>query len=199
MRDTKSSLEQESMGEEGQATVPTEAGIRLEISARGKEGANARGEVVADAAESGEFFFVRAGGGAGIPDAPVDELRSARKDGAKLGSGIANGDDGVKLLALEFGGGFGTMGRDVEAEFMHGFDGQRTDIAVGPGSGTVNFVGGAAEMAEEAFGHLASHAIAGAEDEDAVCHGDLVGAQHAAPQLSAPIMNNEHSTKAMSS
>lgn len=154
--------------------MPTEAGIRLEISAGGKEGANARGEVVPDAAESGEFFFMRAGGRAGIPDAPMDELRSAGKDGAVIGGGIANSDDGVKVLALEFGDGLGTMGGDVEAEFTHGFDGQRADVAVGPGSGTVDFVGGAAQMAEEAFSHLAAHAIAGAEDEDAVGHGEVL-------------------------
>ncbi len=36
----------------------TEMVIRLQISARGKEGTNARGEVVTDAAEGGNFFFV---------------------------------------------------------------------------------------------------------------------------------------------
>jgi len=109
---------------------------------------------------------VRAGGAAGVDNAPVDALGSAWKDGTMPGSGVADGDHRVEALALEFGNGFRAMRGDIDTDLAHGFDGKRTD-ADGGGSGAVDFKRVAAEMPQEAFGHLAAHGIAGAEDEDA--------------------------------
>lgn len=66
-----------------------------------QELAESRGEFVADAAEGGELFFVRPVGVSGISDAPVNSP-SARKNRAEFGGGIANGDDRVEVLTLEF-------------------------------------------------------------------------------------------------
>jgi hypothetical protein len=74
----------------------------------------------------------------------MDALRSAGKDGAILGSGIANGDHGVEVLTVEFGNGFGALRGDVDADCTHSFDGHWADVAVGPGSGTVDIKGVAA-------------------------------------------------------
>src|SRR5260370_13740003 len=134
----------------------------------GQELAKAGRQVVADAAERGEFFFLRAGGLAGIPDAPVDALGGTREDGTSFGGGVAGGDERVEALALEFGGGLGTVRGDVDADLAHGFDGQRANVTVGLAAGAVHFVGAAAELAKKALGHLAAHAIAGAEDENAM-------------------------------
>src|SRR5260370_7021877 len=92
----------------------------------GQELAKAGRQVVADAAERGEFFFLRAGGLAGIPDAPVDALGGTREDGTSFGGGVADGDDRVEALALEFGGGLGTVRGDVDAEL----EGQRFDTVI---------------------------------------------------------------------
>ena len=106
---------------------------------------------------------MRAGGRAGVRNALVDALGSARKDRALLGGGIANGDDGIKTLLREFRDGLGTVRGDVDADFSHGCYGEGTDTAR-VGAGAVNFIGFAAEMAEETFSHLAAHGIAGAEN-----------------------------------
>ena len=125
-----------------------------------------RGEIVAGAAEGGEFVSVRAGGAAGVGDAPMDALGSTWKDGTMLGGGVADGDHCIEALALEFGNGFRAMRGDIDPDFAHGFDSKRTD-ADGSGPGAVDFKRVAAEMPQEALGHLAANGIAGAEDEDA--------------------------------
>ncbi len=62
--------------------------------------------MVADAAEGGEFFVVRAFGCAGVVDAPMDALWRTGEDGAVFGGRVADGDDGIEMLGLEFGNGF---------------------------------------------------------------------------------------------
>ena len=109
---------------------------------------------------------MRAGGAAGVDNAPVHALGSAWKDGAVFCGRVADGDHRVEALALEFGNGFRAMTADVDPDFAHGFDGKRTD-ADGGGPGAVDFKRVAAEMPQEALGHLAAHGIAGAEDENA--------------------------------
>src|SRR5437762_9494050 len=59
---------------------------------------------------------------------------------------------------------------DVNADLTHGLDGEWTDPAVGLAAGAVHFVGAAAKLAEQARGHLAAHAIASAQDENARSH-----------------------------
>ena len=66
------------------------------------------------------------------------------------------------------------MPRDIDTNGAHGFNGQLTDVAARVASGAVYLVGAAAELAEQAFGHLAAHAIAGAENENAVGHGSFL-------------------------
>lgn len=127
----------------------------------GKKLAEARGQFVADAAKRGEFFFVGTTGVARIPDAPVDALR-ARKNGAFFRGGIANGDDRVEALAIELGDGLGAVRGDVDADFPHGLDSERADVAVGLAAGAVHFESAAAKTPQKPFRHLAAHAIAGA-------------------------------------
>ena len=135
-----------------------------------KKSLEARPQVVADAAEGRESFFVRAGSVARVPDTPVNDLR-AREDGAFLRSGITNSENCVEVLALEFRNRFRALRGNVDANFAHGFDSERADVSAGLASGAVHFVGVATKLAEQAFRHLAAHAVAGAEDENAMCHG----------------------------
>jgi len=95
-------------------------GLRLFCCGMGrKKLPQAEGEFVADAAEGCELFFVRAGGVAGISDAPVEAPRSGKRR-AKFRGGIAHGDDRVEAPALEFGNGFGAVSGDVDADLAHG-------------------------------------------------------------------------------
>ena len=93
----------------------------------------------------------------------MNALRGASENGAVFGGGIANGDDRVEVLTVEFGNGFRTMMGNINADFPHGFDGQRID-AHGFCTRAANLIGIANEMAKKALGHLAASGIAGAED-----------------------------------
>jgi hypothetical protein len=140
--------------------------------ARRKETAEARGKVVANAAEGSKPFLVGTDGCTGIPNAPMNALR-AGKDGTLFRDGIADGDNRMKVLAFEFGNGFGAVRRNVDADFAHGFDRQRAHVAVGPATRAANFVSAAAEMPEQALGHLAANAIARAKDENSMVHNEV--------------------------
>ena len=99
----------------------------------------------------------------------MNALGRAREDGALFGGGIAYGDYRVERLTSKFGNGFRAMRGNVDANFMHDFNGQGVD-ANGFCARAMDVRGAVAEMAQEAFGHLAANAITGAEDEDALGH-----------------------------
>lgn len=140
---------------------------------RGNELSESRRELVAHAAERRESFIIRAGGVSGVPDAPVNAVRRAGKNWAFFRGRIADGDDRVEMLAREFRNRFGTMRGNVDANFVHGFDRQFTDVSVGLAASTVHLVGVTAELAQQPFGHLAAHAIARAEDKNPMEHSLL--------------------------
>src|SRR5262249_42948430 len=68
---------------------------------QGEELRDAGGDGVADAAKDGEALLLRAGGGAGIGEAPVLLAAGAGEEGALFGRVIADGDNEVEGLASE--------------------------------------------------------------------------------------------------
>ena len=127
-----------------------------------KESSQAGGEVVADAAKDAEFLIVGAGGCGGVGDAPVNALGSAGTDRALLGGVIADGDYSIEALSIEFGNGLRAIRRDVDTNFVHGFDGERMNITAGVAPRAIRLDDTTADMAKKPLSHLAAYAIAGA-------------------------------------
>ena len=84
---------------------------------------------------------------------------------------IADRNDGIEFLLFELRNRLGSVRGDVDPNFAHGFDSERADVSAGLASGAVHFVGVATKLAEQAFRHLAAHAIAGAQNKNAMRHG----------------------------
>ena len=104
---------------------------------------------------------MRAGRVTWIPDAPMDSLRT-RKHWTLFRRRIANGNDRVESLPIEFRNGFGALAGNVDADFAHRFDGHRADVAVGLAPRAVNFIVATAKLAKQSLSHLAPDAISGA-------------------------------------
>src|SRR5215472_12871879 len=126
---------------------------------------------------------MRAGRVTWIPDAPMDSLRT-RKHWTLFRRRIANGNDRVESLPIEFRNGFGALAGNVDADFAHRFDSQRADVAIRPAPRTVHLIRIAAKPAKQSFSHLAPRAISGAQDKNAMGHGlpAMIHAQQAGPQ-----------------
>lgn len=87
---------------------------------------------------------------------------------------IANREDVIERLAEKFVNVLGTVAGDVDAELAHDGDCLWANVAWF-GSGARDLEAMARVVAEEAFGHLASGGISGAENEDSffIRHGGL--------------------------
>ncbi len=97
----------------------------------------------------------------------VKPLGGAGKDGAGFFGVVANGDDVVKMLAVELFDVFGAMVANIDADLFHRSDGLGTDHT-GFGTGAFNTELIASVMAEQALCHLAASGVASAEDENAL-------------------------------
>ena len=63
---------------------------------------------------------------------------------------------------------------DVDADFLHGVDGERMNVASGFGPGAEDIEVITAELPEPSLGHMTSARIAGAQEQDALLvHGSL--------------------------
>jgi len=70
------------------------------------------------------------------------------------------------------------VGGDVDADLLHGADGERVDVAGGLGAGALHVEKIAGDAAQDAFGEVGAARVAGAEDEDerfVAAHKEWVG------------------------
>jgi len=88
-------------------------------------------DFVTHAAEDGHLFFVGAFGVGGIVEAPVVAIHLTGEHGAHLICIAADSDDGLHVLGEELIEVLRVMRRDVDADFLHGCDGERVDVACG--------------------------------------------------------------------
>lgn len=145
--------------------------VELSSVVTGGEGAKPAPEFVADPTKDGKTFFRSADSGSWrVFESVVELLGITEKDGAGFFGVIADGDDVVKRLAFEFGHVFGAVAGKVDAEFSHGGDGFGAD-QTGFYAGAFHFEFVPGVVAEEAFGHLASGGVSGAENEDSFFGG----------------------------
>jgi hypothetical protein len=123
---------------------------------------------VADFAGSGEFFRVRPLEGGRVGETPMEAFGYTGEDGAALGAGfIADrddiGEDPAGFKHVEDGPG--RVGRNVDANFLHGLDDDGVEFA-GFESGAMGFELIAADLVEEGLSHLAAGAIVDANKEN---------------------------------
>jgi hypothetical protein len=93
----------------------------------------------------------------------VDPLLRTRKNRALFGSGVADGDYRSERLACKFGDGFGALDGNVNPDLAHNLNGEGID-AGWLCAGTMNLHRSVTKKTEQAFGHLASSGITGAQD-----------------------------------
>jgi hypothetical protein len=108
------------------------------VGATGGVGFEDAADFIANAAEGSEFFFVRAGGVGGIIETPMVPVDLPGKDGTGLIRIAANGDDGFHWPIKKLVQVLGTMGGDIDTDFVHDLDGQRVNITCGFRSGALD-------------------------------------------------------------
>ena len=111
-------------------------------------------QVVAGVAECGELFLVCAVYGRRVGQAPMNPFGCSREDGTMLGGAIANRDDRIKSLPLEFHHGFRAVRGNIQPDFAHRFDGQWI-YGGWLRAGAANFQAILTQMAQQPLGHLA--------------------------------------------
>jgi hypothetical protein len=122
-------------------------------------------DLIPHASEQLHLFLVTAYGVRGIVKAPMMAISLARESGAGLIGVAANGDDCFHRLLQKVVHVLGSVRRDVDTDFTERGDRERMNVtsrlAAGAGDFKFTFAGGA----ENAFGHVATAGVSGAEDE----------------------------------
>src|ERR1700676_396524 len=100
----------------------------------------------------------------------MDGDSPAGKNRAALFGVVADGQDVIELLAVEFIHALGTVAGNVDTQFPHGRNGLRPNLArFSSGAEHLKAVSGV--VTQEAFGHLAPGRISSAENEDSFSSG----------------------------
>src|SRR5687768_5458355 len=131
----------------------------------------ANSDLVPDPSKDRQYFLFRTGCFGGVVKAPVDTLCFAGENGTAFFGVVADGDDVIKLLSEKFIYRFRAMVCNVYPDLIHRGDRLRPHKALDD-AGAFNFKPVAAIMPQKPLGHLASSAVAGAQDKDAnfFCH-----------------------------
>lgn len=129
-----------------------------------------KGDFVPHAAELLEDFFIGPGGVGGVVESPVIAVYLAGEHGAGLIGVAADGDDGIDLLPEEFVHVLGVVATDVDADFGHGGDGLRVNVASRLRACALDVEDVPCGLAEDSLGHVAAAGVSGAEDEDGGFH-----------------------------
>lgn len=116
--------------------------------------------LIADASKDAAFLVVGARCVGGIIEAPMQLVRGAREGGAGVAGVVAHGDDIIERLTDEFLQRLRVLPGDVDADFPHGFDGQRMDVAGGFGPGAEDLEVITAQFSEPSLGHVTAAGIA---------------------------------------
>lgn len=136
------------------------------VGSSGGVGGEDAADFVADAAEDSHLFFIGSGGMGGVVEAPVVAVALAWEQRAGLVGIPAHGDDGFHVVAEELVEVFRMVAADVDADFRHGPDGERVDVAGWFGSCAGDLPCWPEGVLEDAFGEMGTAGIACAEDED---------------------------------
>lgn len=86
-------------------------------------------DLVAHLAKSCQFFRVRAGGMRRVDESPMVAVCLGGKDRANLVGIAADGDYGFNRLLEKIIHVLGSVGGDINSDFLHHLDAQRMDIA----------------------------------------------------------------------
>ncbi len=131
----------------------------------GKPPSDVASDLISDALEGGVPLLFRALDGSWVVEAPVQDPGGARKHGAGLLGTVADGDDIVEGLALEFLDMFGPVTGEVDADFSHDCDGSWIHPdGLRPRTGDFEAVAG--QVAQPSFRDLAPAGIAGTQKQN---------------------------------
>ena len=123
-------------------------------------------DLIAHATEHRHLFLFAASGMSGIVKAPVMAIQLTRKNRACLIGVAANGDHRFDLVIEKLVEVLRAMVADIDADFGHGLDAKRMDIARRLRAGTFDAVLVAESGLQDAFGKVRTAAVAGAKNED---------------------------------
>src|SRR5690349_11877596 len=110
-------------------------------------------------AKGGQAFFFTSLDTAGIRETPMDLIARMRKVRTRFCCLIADGHDQIhRRLIMKFLQAFGTVMADVNADFLHDFDGQRMDHTW-LSSCTKDRIENPSSCAEQTLGHLRARGV----------------------------------------
>lgn len=123
-------------------------------------------DLVADAAKDDQLRFFIAGRMGRVIESPMVAPHLPRIHRTGLVGVAAYGDDGVHILVQKVIHVLRGVRADIDADFGHGFDGERVNIARGIRSGAMDIEQVTGGLSKQAFGHVATAGVSGAENEN---------------------------------